>query len=124
MTWTCRLIEKPELDERGNVDIERRAIGDMWFLDVPAEELKERHLSDQYFATNAGRQPLVVLLPGRTPDRKTYFLIDGKCYSAARGYYDGWRVSGRPPLITVEPSINIESSYHGFLRNGVISDPV
>lgn len=118
MTWPCRLIDKPELDEHGNVDITKREVGDMWFLDVPPDELKERHLTAQYFADNAGRQPLIVMLPGRH-----YFCVDGQCFSAERGHYDGWNVTGTPPQITVTPSINMEGRYHGFLTNGVLSDP-
>ncbi len=118
MTGPCRLIEKPELDENGNIDLSKREVGDMWFLDVPPEEMKERQLSDQYFAQNAHRLPLVVLLPG-----KCYFLVDGKCFNGERGYYDGWTVTGVPPNITVSPSINMVGRYHGFLKNGVIGDP-
>lgn len=118
MTWPCRLIEKPELNEYGNVDLDKREIGDMWFLDVPKEELKDRNLTAQYFRDNAARQPLVVLLPG-----KIYFLLDGQGFSVEKGHYDCWTVTGTPPNITVEPSINFVGRYHGFLRNGVVSDP-
>jgi len=117
MTWPCRLIEDPELDAHGNVDISKREVGDMWFLDVPAEELKERHLTAQYFRDNAGRKPLVVLLPG-----KLYFLVDGQSFDDKRGHYDGWTVTGVPPKITVHPSINMVGRYHGFLKSGVIGD--
>jgi hypothetical protein len=116
MPWTCRLIENPELNEHGNVDIAKRKIGDMWFLDVPTEELRNRELTDEYFAVNSNRKPLVVLLPGRN-----VFLIDGKCCSDG-GFYGGWNVSGTPPAITVAPSINAEGRYHGYLIAGVISD--
>lgn len=119
MSWPCRLIENPELNEHGNVDIYKREIGDMWFLDVPAEELKERHLTAQYFAQNANRKPLVVMLPGRN-----YFLIDAQCWNPERSHYDAWTVTGVPPNITVSPSINMVGRYHGFLQNGVIGDPV
>lgn len=136
MPWTCRLIENPELDEYGNVDISKRATGDMWFLNAPIEDLHRRHLTDEYFSINSNRKPLVVLLPGNN-----YFLIDGKCYSGkcercgkwqhacacpepstVKGYYGGWNVQGVPPAITVAPSINFEGRYHGFLIAGVISD--
>lgn len=119
MTWPCRLIDNPELDVHGNVDISKREIGDMWFLDVPVEELKERHLTQQYFRDNAARKPLVVMLPGRN-----YFLIDGQGFSVEKGYYDCWTVTGTPPNITVAPSINFVGRYHGYLQNGVIGDPV
>lgn len=117
MSWKCRLIENPELNAFGNVDITKRQVGDMWYLDVKEDELKDRNLTQHYFKHNAGRKPLVVLLPGRY-----YFLIDGQCYNEQKGYYDAWTVKGVPPLISVEPSINMVGRYHGFLRNGVISD--
>ncbi len=119
MTWQCRLIDSPEQDEHGNVDLSKREIGDMWFLDLPESELRERHLSDYFWANNSSRKPLIVVLP-----RKTYFYIDGMCYNNERGYYDGWTVTGAPPLITVHQSINLEGAYHGFLQNGVIGDPL
>lgn len=142
MTWPCRLVASPELDEHGNVDVARRQVGDMWFLDVPREELKNRHLTAHYFAANAGRQPVVMMLPGRT-----YYLVDGQCFSSSctkcnakhswsgeacpkggehtpRGYYDGWKVTGTPPKLTVQPSINYEGSYHGYLKDGVVGDDV
>lgn len=121
MVWTCKLIENPELyPASGSVDVGKRRIGDMWFLDLPEEELRKRELSDQYWRENAqNRKPLVVLLPG-----KWTFLIDGKCFSHERGYYDGWTVTGSVPLITVSPSINLVNRYHGWLRDGIISDDV
>lgn len=119
MTWPCRLIESPELRDDGGVDFDKRVVGDMWFLDCSPDELQQRHLSSHYFAHNAGRRPLVCKLSGNL-----YFVVDGMCYNRERGYYDGWQVSGSPPLITVAPSINFERAYHGFLQNGVISDDV
>ena len=114
-TWTCRLIDDPELNEYGNVDVSKREVGDMWFLDVEPDKMKDHHLTDQYFQENASRKPLVVVVPGGH-----YFLIDAKCYNAQRGFYDGWKVTGTPPLITVSPSINMEGRFHGFLENGVL----
>lgn len=147
MPWTCRLITNPELHAHGNVDISKRAIGDMWYLLIPQERLHASHLTAQYFngarvgdkvyPSNAHRHPLVVLLPGNN-----YHVIDGQCYSSdcvtcnvprekctcgaytAKSYYDGWLVEGEAPLITVTPSININGRYHGHLANGVISDDV
>src|ERR1017187_3485476 len=118
MSWKCRLIENPELDANGIIDIAKREVGDMWFLDVPDAELKERQLTAHYFAHNANPKPLVVMLPGRN-----YFLVDGQCFSGEKGYYDAWVVTGVPPNISVHPSINMVGRYHGFLKNGVIGDP-
>lgn len=128
MTWACRLIENPELDQHGNVDTSKREVGDMWFLDLPEEELRERHLTAYYWANNSHRKPLVVMLPRSDyPNGKLYFLMDGQCFSAERGHYDGWTVTGIPPLMTVTPSIHFPGCYHGFLGSqgvppGVIGD--
>lgn len=120
MPWTCKLIENPELTEGGNVDTNKREIGDMWYLDLSPEEIKERDYSEYYFANNSHRKPIVVMLPGRH-----LFCIDCMCYDSARGgYYGGWTVTGSPPNINVEPSINMVGRYHGFLKNGVLSDPL
>ena len=35
-----------------------------------------------------------------------------------------WTVSGDPPILTASPSIGIPGTYHGFLKNGVISEDV
>jgi len=113
----CRLIENPELNSYGNVDTTKRAVGDMWFLDLPEEELKQRPLTAQYWRDNAGRKPLVVMLPGHH-----YFLVDGQCFDQARGHYDGWTVTGTPPNLTVSPSIDMKGRWHGWLRNGVLDD--
>lgn len=127
MSWQCRFIDKPPLRTgeyfAGTVEFERLAVGDMCFYHhqgVPCTDrahLEKLHLTAHYFKHNSGRPPLIVKLPGGL-----YFLIDGQCYSGAKGHYDGWKVSGKPPRITVKPSINFKGRYHGWLRDGVISD--
>ncbi|MDE2467968.1 MAG: hypothetical protein KGL35_04315 [Bradyrhizobium sp.] len=81
-----------------------------WYLASP------ERLSDFYRQRNSHRRPLLVVLPG-----KDLFLVDGKCWNE-KGMYGGWEVTGEAPLITVSPSINIVGFYHGWLRNGIISD--
>jgi hypothetical protein len=114
MTWRCRLV-------RGsNIDFAKLEVGDMYFIDVPADELVKYKLSAYYFEHNAARKPLMVLLPGRH-----FFMVDGQCYDSKRGgYYGGWQVTGVPPNITVHPSINMVGYYHGWLKNGVLGDPL
>jgi hypothetical protein len=119
MTWQCLLIDSPQLTDHGNIELDAREVGDMWFAPVARDKLKGMHLTAHYYAVNANRMPLMVLLPGRH-----FFLIDGQCFNQARGYYDSWIVSGVPPLITVQPSINLEGRYHGYLTAGVIGDPL
>jgi hypothetical protein len=119
MPWTCSLVENPPLNEHGNVKWRDLPIGAMVYLDLPEEELRQRHLSDQYWAQNAQhRKPLVVKLPnGYT------FLVDSQCWENGR-HYGGWTVTGTPPHITVQPSINMVGLYHGWLQSGVLSDDV
>lgn len=75
-------------------------------------------LSDLYHQHNSHRQPLFVVLP-----KHTLFVIDGKCWKNGESY-GGWTVTGEAPNITVNPSIDIGGSYHGFLVSGVISEDV
>ncbi len=35
-----------------------------------------------------------------------------------------WDVQGKPPLITVKPSIGIRGHYHGFIKGGIITEDV
>lgn len=61
---------------------------------------------------------LWVLLPGRS-----LFCVDTAAYDETRGHHgEGWKVTGTPPTITVTPSINCIGSYHGYIRDGVITD--
>lgn len=136
----------------GTVDFEKMQIGDLCFyhykrkpcLDRPY--LERLNLTAHYFAHNIGRAPLILAMPDAASKSPRYFLVDGQCYSnkctrcglrcwdkckcpgehTPRGYYDGWTVSGVPPLITVSPSVDFDEEgvkhYHGFVQNGVIGD--
>jgi hypothetical protein len=136
----------------GSVDFGKLQVGEMCYYHHQGKPCTDRaqldliHLSAHYFANNAGRPPLILALPDK-PSGKIYFPVDGQCYSnkctkcgnswrkctcgegnySPKGYYDGWAVSGSPPLITVSPSINYDDDehgvkhYHGFVQNGIIS---
>lgn len=143
MSWACRLVDiidtqvveyNPSVngiksktflkDSRGEIiDWRTLPIGSMFYLPEGVNEgawpwylAGSEYLSEHYYADNKHRQPLFVILPG-----PNLFLIDGKCWSNGKKY-GGWKVSGEAPRITVEPSINLQGSYHGWLRDGVISD--
>jgi hypothetical protein len=135
----------------GTVDFDKFAVGDMAYYHYRGEplrdpeQLRHLHLTAHYFAHNAGRPPLILALPDKS-SKKLYFLVDGQCYSnrctrcgksrgckcgearTPRGYYDGWTVTGAPPLITVHPSVNFDDDeyqvkrYHGFIQKGIIGD--
>ena len=142
----------------GSVDLGKLTVGDLCFYHHQGKPCTDRghlaqlHLTAHYWAVNAGRPPLILALPdAASPNGKLYFLVDGQCYSntctkcgkksfkntcpggcTAKGYYDGWTVTGSPPLITVAPSVNYDDPggdgsppqkhYHGFIQGGVIGD--
>jgi len=138
----------------GTLDFDKFIVGDLAFYHyqgkpcLDPERLKNLNLTAHYFAHNSGRAPLVLALPDKaSPSGKLYFTVDGQCYSSTctkcgqsrkackckeayqpKGHYDGWTVSGEPPLITVSPSVNYDDDeyhikhYHGFIQNGVIGD--
>lgn len=138
----------------GTIDFQQFAIGDLAHYHHKGAPCLDRavldhlHLTAHYFAHNAKRPPLILALPDKAyPNGKLYFLVDGQCYSGKctkcdksqrkcqcgdayvpKGYYDGWTVSGEPPMITVHPSVNYDDDedkikhYHGFVTNGVIGD--
>jgi len=85
------------------------AIGDAWFA-----PWYRGSVSTWYEAKwSEKREPIVVCMPGNV-----YFCIDSEC-GADRS---GWEVTGEPPNLTVYPSINHYGIYHGWIRNGVITD--
>lgn len=139
----------------GTVDFSKLSVGDMCYYHwrgVPIDNVEHMkrclHLSNNYWTQNAMRPPLILALPDHANSKALYFLVDGQCYSSKckvcgvshrkcvcgdgkydpRGYYDGWTVTGSPPLITVAPSINFDDDedkikhYHGFVQNGIIGD--
>jgi hypothetical protein len=106
MAWTIKYYEKrPESVQ----------VGDMW----PAPWLVEQGdkkfwVSTQYERDWEGkRPPLVVRLPGNVD-----FCVDQGMLKTR----DGWQVTGSVPRITLSPSINVNGVYHGWIRDGVITD--
>jgi hypothetical protein len=110
--------------------------GDAYF--VQPEYVKEREdgvtvacghaLSSGYDAVKAQRRPIAIVLPtGYT------LLVDTAFWgpSNPNSSREGWVVSivGVPTIgeqlrITLSPSVNIVGSYHGWIRDGVISPDV
>jgi len=138
----------------GTVCFDKLQVGDLCYYHHKGkpwpdwEQLEKMHLTAHYFAANGNRPPLILALPDKaSPNGKLYFMVDGQCYSSqcvtcgqgrkackcgdayvAKGHYDGWTVSGNPPLITVSPSVNYDDDeynvkhYHGFIQAGIIGD--
>lgn len=98
-------------------------VGDMW----PApwllydREPSTFFFSDDFIARiksgECVRSPLIVRLPGNAD-----FCVDGPPFQDGRRQPGGWTVTGEPHAITVYPSINIRGVYHGWIREGVITD--
>lgn len=119
MTWTCRLFASRDavLEAFGFIPV-----GAMWpavyMVEGEHAHLYAKSFSAQYRAEfRAHRAPLVVMMPNGSD-----FCIDSAFWNQQDGYRGGWKVSGTAPQMTLEPSINIVGSYHGYLRDGVISD--
>lgn len=118
MPYQCRLVDPPDISA-GRTFADFRA-GDMY----PAKWLLEKHwldsLSSKYLREHASRRPpLVVILPDGTG-----FCIDSLAWNKSGYHGDGWTVTGVEPLITLSPSINIVGSYHGWIREGTITDDI
>lgn len=119
MPWSIRMVPAPG-DEPGDTPWTELRVGDMWLAPYLLDGKYDNSIfrpAAKYFQRNAGRQPLVVRLPG-TVD----WGVDGPPWKDGRPCGDGWDVSGEPPLITVAPSINILGCYHGGIKAGIISD--
>ena len=118
MPVQCRFVDREEQIARG----EKPQPGDMWFvpamLDPAHNGFYLKHiLSNEYQRDWLGkRAPLIIVLPNGD-----WFNPDSR-YSDRGG--PGWTVIGKPPCITVSPSINCVGRWHGWLQNGVLSDDV
>ncbi len=112
MSVRCRMVKGPGPGTKLKP-------GDMWFTPAMLENgfAMGYQLSDEYKRDWAGkRDPLWVILPSGT-----WFCVDSR---TTDGDGHGWTVTGEPPNITVDPSINAVGLYHGWLKDGVLSDDV
>jgi len=133
MPWQIRFVENPPLHPKGDkydsgtVHFDKLEVGDLCYYHFEGKpcldraQLDKLHLAAHYFANNSHRPPLILALPDK-PSGKLYFMVDGQCYNDERKYYDGWTVTGEPPLITVDPSVDYLGHYHGRIKAGVIGD--
>lgn len=121
MSWPIRLladIPEPGTARVGDAVLLRpespRAAGVLgyWVPRLSAEYERERRFV---------RPPLLVFLPG-----VGWWCVDS-AYSE-RGQpvpsQASWSVTGDPPAVTLSPSVDLHGLYHGWIRDGVISDDV
>jgi hypothetical protein len=99
VSWPIRLLpERPE----------EPVVGDMW----PGNP-DHWIVSAEYERDWAGkRPPMIVKLPGGEE-----WCIDMPCRGGP-----GWTITGEPPRVTISPSINVPGRYHGWIRDGVLTD--
>lgn len=104
--WVSRLYRTPDGALYVTQDLPPGAVYEApWYASFASEHFK---------ADWAGkRQPLVVVCPDGTP-----WCIDT---DASNG--PGWKVTGEAPKLTARPSILVPG-YHGWLTDGVLSDPI
>lgn len=119
MSWPCTLVksirrgdwEKTEsggevrqlywtLADGREVDFNSLPVGAMWHSSLQPEAY--------------GEPSLCVVLPGK--------VIWHMHHEGTNGHR--WQITGEPPTITAHPSINYVGTYHGWVRDGVVSDDV
>jgi hypothetical protein len=109
VSWPLRLVDPADLRARG----EQPQPGDVWFapwlLDVPGL------LSVHYERDSRGKRPPIIV---RCPDGADW------CPDRPSTNGSGWTVTGDAPRFTASPSIASIGGYHGFLRDGVLTDDV
>lgn len=89
-------------------------VGATW----PAPHLIGDHAYRDALALPPGRTPFFVKLPDGYE-----FCPYLRAWNPEQGHHgDGWRVTGELPHVTIEPSINVVGRYHGWIRNGIITD--
>lgn len=77
-------------------------------------------LTPEYRSTRAQlRDPLFVVLPDGCN-----FCVDSVTMKDGVPGLTGWTVEGEAPRLTLMPSVNIEDGWHGYIRDGEISDDV
>ena len=122
MGWKCFILDGPP--RNGTSDYQP---GAMWIGDTdprnPTEDANWNFVpSIEYLAGTM--KPWWIALPGPSytiegEEHKTlqYFALGQR----ASGNPTGWVISGKPPNITITPSIDCVGRYHGFVRDGIIT---
>ena len=106
MSWKCFMVDSDD-------PVAQQKPGAMWFADEGYPYFAD-YVSEKYTDTWRDKRPPICV---RIPSSEV-FCVDARPSDGA----PGWDVSGDAPNITVAPSINIIGRYHGWIRNGVITD--
>jgi hypothetical protein len=124
MAWQCFMVEKTgelkwrDLDgggRSGNPYYRIVATGEIILVEGTLP-IGAMFYSDELYDIKRGVGPdgkcLYVVTPGG------YWPID----HPSSGPGPGWTRTGEPPHVTAMPSINFVDRYHGWLRDGVLTD--
>jgi hypothetical protein len=103
MPWTCYMLDTTQPRDT-------RRIGAMWWV-----EGRDEYAGADHLANRRGQHLLIVETPGGA------WVVDGRSFDGTT-YGPGWVRTGEPPRVTVTPSVNIVGAYHGYLRDGVLTD--
>lgn len=109
MSWQCVLLDGV-FDEVLDVD-PWPPIGTMWY--VQAGKVPTDRLSVDHVLHRNGQPTLWVRIPGGP-----------FCLDMCTREWATWIRMGDPPRITVSPSINEVGIWHGYIRDGMITDDV
>lgn len=119
MPWLLRLYPERPADPQA---------GDAWYLPAlvtgpHADYYRQHLLSPEYLRDWDGvRPPIAVMCPDGTP-----WVVDeryGRLDASGQRVKAGWTVTGKPPCLTVTPSINVVGRYHGWLIEGLLTDDI
>jgi len=118
MPWVCRLVDNPTQEDKSTPGV-------VYFAPWARESGR---LSVNYKRDWASkRAPICLVIPNYGP-----MLLDGSYYPELPNHPgEGWTITGDAPLLTAHPSLGIGQSektgkwvYHGWLKDGVLSDPL
>lgn len=121
MGWNLRIIDREKQREAG----EPRQIGDAWYADYLINDpdyatFWNNRKSPEYVRDWEGkRPPIYIQLPA--PDGgSVHWCIDEKASNSD----SGWTVIGELPNLTITPSILMYGCYHGWVRDGELTDDI
>lgn len=108
---------------------ENATVGDMWPIPWMADS--GDLLGQHYHKDWAGkRPPLMIALPAKSgsPDWFVDFIVDRTSSKDGPGG-PGWKVTivgelvdGKPANITLAPSVDCGGEYHGYIREGMVTN--
>lgn len=106
-------------------EYEDRSAGDCFFTELePYRTLMSKHYLEHVAAV---RPPICVMIQSRNPEWVFPFWIDSHPSAEPDAHWNvtvdlASLVVGQKPNITVDPSILADGAYHGYLREGTLTD--